>query len=556
MRWVKESPEILLKGEWVALRSIDGHSLPSIVVFAKKKFRGKWQRRIGEDLVEVLSEMGHPPGKTVTLGIANLQGGDARVLRDVPMTAENRAAIIRLKVAKESRARRQTRPGTIETVDLLGALKDFESSVDNRWSYRRARNTGIDAAIASLRTKTKAGLTPDEFGLELQKIIARGIDGHAGVRGYRITSAAKLPFLVEPSGQRFVAFRANRGALLDSNYPYVAKIDGKPIADWCEAAAPFIANGSPQYVRRHGLRWLRDLGFMRRAMKLPEKAAVEVELRSRDGKDSRVLEIPVANRTPTYGVWPRASSRILPGKVGYLRLPQMNRKAVEEIQNWMPKFKDSVGLVVDVRDNGGGLRDALRTLYSYLVPRQAKPRVFNAAAYRLHAQHARSHLEARFMYRAKASQWTSAERRAIARFAKRFKPEWQLPKGQFSKWHYMVLSPLEVTGLYHYKKPIIVLMNAKCFSATDIFLAGLKGVKGITLLGTASGGGSARSQTVRLGRTHFQLRIGSMASFQADGKLFDGHGVQPDVVLDAEPDYFIGGRDNQLAEAVRRISGR
>jgi C-terminal processing protease CtpA/Prc len=100
---------------------------------------------------------------------------------------------------------------------------------------------------------------------------------------------------------------------------------------------------------------------------------------------------------------------------------------------------------------------------------------------------------------------------------------------------------------------VIVLMNAKCFSATDIFLAGLKGMKGVLLLGTPSSGGSAFSQEVVLGATPLRLRIGSIASFQADGKLFDGNGIRPDVLMDAVPEYYTGGRDNVLEEAVKRI---
>jgi C-terminal processing protease CtpA/Prc len=98
-----------------------------------------------------------------------------------------------------------------------------------------------------------------------------------------------------------------------------------------------------------------------------------------------------------------------------------------------------------------------------------------------------------------------------------------------------------------------VLMNAKCFSATDIFLAGLKGMANVTLLGTPSGGGSAFTPDVILGATPLRLRIGSMVSFQADGRLVDGNGVRPDVVVEAAPEYYIGGRDNVLEEGVRRV---
>jgi C-terminal processing protease CtpA/Prc len=256
-------------------------------------------------------------------------------------------------------------------------------------------------------------------------------------------------------------------------------------------------------------------------------------------------------------MWPAGGSRLLEGRVGYLRLADMTQAAsVPEIKRWMPKFRDTAGLVVDVRDNGGGDRDALQLLYSYLAAPGDPPRVFTAAAYRLHEAHKEGHLAERSMYRAGAKEWAEPERRAVAEFAKTFRPKWELPKGQFSDWHYMTLRRLEEAGIYHYGKPVVVLMNAGCFSATDIFLAGLKGMKNVTLLGTPSGGGSAFVQTVALGPTPFRLRLGSMASFQADGKLFDGNGVSPDVVVEASPEYHIGGLDNVLAEAVKRVMAK
>jgi C-terminal processing protease CtpA/Prc len=47
-----------------------------------------------------------------------------------------------------------------------------------------------------------------------------------------------------------------------------------------------------------------------------------------------------------------------------------------------------------------------------------------------------------------------------------------------------------------------------------------------------------------------------MASFQADGKLFDGNGVSPDVVVEPVPEYHVGGRDNALDEALKWIKAR
>ena len=58
--------------------------------------------------------------------------------------------------------------------------------------------------------------------------------------------------------------------------------------------------------------------------------------------------------------------------------------------------------------------------------------------------------------------------------------------------------------------------------------------------------------TARLG--NFSARLASMASFQPDGRLFDGNGVQPDVHIDPFPEYYIGVRDNQFEAAVERIN--
>lgn len=75
-------------------------------------------------------------------------------------------------------------------------------------------------------------------------------------------------------------------------------------------------------------------------------------------------------------------------------------------------------------------------------------------------------------------------------------------------------------------------------------------MKNVLLFGTPSSGGCAFTQEITLGETQLTLRIGSMASFQA----FDRNGIYPNVLIDPVPEYFIGGRDNLLEEAMKRIT--
>jgi hypothetical protein len=453
----------------------------------------------------------------------------------------------------------QERPiSEVNSKTVAKALDAFKAALDERWSYRYANGADFDGAIAALRRRIKTGITRDEFGIELQKIIALGMDGHARVSGYSLPPGGRLPFLIEPGGERLVAFDPGRKAFLADGFPYLARIDGKDIAEWCAATAVLVPKGSPQYIRHRCLLHLRELDYWREAMNVPKKKTVEVELADKEGKARKLLILPVSQSLPAYGVWPPVGSRLLEGNVGYLRLASLRKAtSVAEIKEWMPRFRQTVGLIVDVRDNNGGERDALVHLYSYLAAPDDPPRVINTATYRLHPAHKEDHLaENHFMYRADAKEWSPQERQAIVKFVKAFKPQWELPKGHFSEWHYLILRRLNEPEIYHYDKPVIVLMNAKCFSATDIFLAGLKGMKNVLLLGTPSSGGSAYTQEIILGATALEVRIGSMASFQADGKLFDGNGNLPDVELEPVPEYYIGGRDNVLEEAVKRIQQR
>jgi hypothetical protein len=450
------------------------------------------------------------------------------------------------------------RPVSISETAASGVLDVFESALNDRWSYRHANGADFDSAIAALRKRIGGEISSDALGIELQKIVALGIDGHSGVSGYRLPPGGCLPFLIEREGERFVAVNPERKAFLAEGFPFLMRIDGKDVAEWCAAAAVLVPKGSPQYVRRRCLRLLLEIDYLRGVMHLPQRETVEVELANPDGKVRKTLTLAVAHAPPAYGVWPAGGSRLLEGNIGYLRLPNMvEASSVAEIKRWLPQFRDTAGLIVDVRDNNGGDRDALLLLYSYLAAPGDPPHVFTAAVYRLHSAHPENHLAKHHrMYRADAPAWTPQERKAVAEFANSFKPRWELPQGQFSAWHYMALSRRDEPDVYHYDKPVIVLMNSKCFSATDIFLAGLKGMKNVLLLGTPSSGGSAFTQEIILGATPLRLRIGSMASFQADGRLFDGNGVLPDVRVEPLPEYYAGGRDNQLDEAVKRIQAR
>jgi hypothetical protein len=84
---------------WLALNGI---KVEDIVASSKKQFGGLWQKRISEDLVEVLWDMGHKPGKTVKLRLSDLNTSQDVIIEKAPMTEENRAIVKNLQQADDA----------------------------------------------------------------------------------------------------------------------------------------------------------------------------------------------------------------------------------------------------------------------------------------------------------------------------------------------------------------------------------------------------------------------------------------------------------------------
>jgi len=418
--------------------------------------------------------------------------------------------------------------------DVREDLAFLRKSLEERFAY-------LDYGRVDLPTAPKRGMPRSDFALEVQKVMARFIDGHADVSDLP-RSRAFLPFLVESAQDRFVAFRPDRRGFVEDGFPWIESIDGRPMHEWVRKLAVVVPQGSPSYTTRNALRWLREIDLCRRIA--GDRARDDLEVVLSDGTKRRKLTLDLARRKPIYGPWPRPRRPGIDGDVGYLPIPEMDDDAARRVREWMPRFaKETKGLVIDVRGNGGGTREALLALHPWL---SADARVGSVAKHRF--AFPEDHLDARFMSRADDPRLSDAERALAKAFLATFRPEWEPPKAKFSEWHVLVLKGGGAGEGYAGK--VVVLMDDRCFSATDIFLGALKGLPNVTLLGRPSGGGSGFAQRFTLPRSGIEVRCASMASFTPEGRLYDLKGIEPDVAIEPQPAYFVeGGEDAMLAKA-------
>src|SRR4051812_44129381 len=90
VRWQESQPEVKVGDEWFKLVSLDGVPASEIVAFSRRTYGNLWGKRFEEDLIALLTAMGHEPKDTVRLVVTPVGSQETRTLEDVPMTRANR----------------------------------------------------------------------------------------------------------------------------------------------------------------------------------------------------------------------------------------------------------------------------------------------------------------------------------------------------------------------------------------------------------------------------------------------------------------------------------
>lgn len=432
-------------------------------------------------------------------------------------------------------------------MDYLQARLEDQSSYlllgkfDYKKAFRQLKNDYRDDA---------GGL---ELAQELQKIIAQIGDAHAGIE-VRLDDLDDryLPFVPADTSVGVVALNSGQSGFVDKDHPLLVAIDGLPLGKWLGIAANYVPQASPQLIRYQSLKQLRSIDRIRAELNLEQSEIVEITLQSLDGSSSRTVRLKTAGERLSNATLDLGDSGILDENIGYLRISSMYGSA-SDVFNSMMKFKNTDGLIIDVRDNRGGRYEILQALYGFFVADTAPPYVSNIAAYRLSSRFDGDHLHYRPTYRSNYEGWSGEQQASIKKAMSIFKPEWEIPEGKFSQWHFMVLGKSPGMNQYHYRQPVVVLSNAASFSATDGFLGAFADLPGVTLIGQPSGGGSGATQDFRLPNSGIEVALSSMASFRPSGRLYDGNGIEVDIELMPEPEDFLGKSDAVLENAIDRL---
>ena len=201
--------------------------------------------------------------------------------------------------------------------------------------------------------------------------------------------------------------------------------------------------------------------------------------------------------------------RILDCNIGYLVVESFENSTSSGRLNMM--FNNMAlcnGLIIDIRDNGGGDLTAAEFLASHFTEKKV---TVSYSCYKTGPGH-----------------------------------------NDFSKLYRNELSPAEYD--LRWIKPVVVLTNRGCFSSANDFAFTMKALENVTLMGDTTGGGGGMPMSSEL-PNGWVVRFSSAPTFDADMNHVE-FGVAPDIHVDMKDEDKQAGVDTYIESACRYINDK
>jgi len=231
--------------------------------------------------------------------------------------------------------------------------------------------------------------------------------------------------------------------------------------------------------------------------------------------------IPVFNRPRSANANPQAYPAILGGlkedgrvawavttnHIGFIAIfgwddPKIPAQCGEALE----QMRDTRGLIVDVRLNGGG----------------GEP---------LAEEFAGRFLEKEFVYAYSQFRNGPSHTNLTAKYERKIAPR----------------------GPWRYDRPVLLLIGQKCMSSDESFVGMMTGDPQVTTMGDHTCGSSGNPLMVKL-PLEMTVSVPQWIDYLPDGTPLDERGFQPQIPFQPAPGAFAGERDDLLAAALARLS--
>jgi hypothetical protein len=231
--------------------------------------------------------------------------------------------------------------------------------------------------------------------------------------------------------------------------------------------------------------------------------------------------VPVFNRPRASNANPRADQAIVgelsargpvawgvtTNKIGYLAIYAWNNEGIpSQCDEALEQMRDTRGLVVDVRLNGGGAEPLATEVAGRFLTNDF---VYGSDQFRNGPSH---------------TNLTAHNDRTV-----------------------------EPRGPWRYNRPVVLLIGQKCMSSNESFVGMMTGDPDLTTMGDHTCGSSGNPEIIHL-PLDMTVSVPQWIDYLPDGTVLDEHGFQPQVPFSGSPSAFAGDRDDLLTAALTRLA--
>lgn len=202
---------------------------------------------------------------------------------------------------------------------------------------------------------------------------------------------------------------------------------------------------------------------------------------------------------------------LFPENVGYIYYPSFSTTVSElGLDYVLAALSDSKALIIDIRDNGGGVLTNIDTFVGRFIDHEIPG---GSICHKTGPGH-----------------------------------------DDFSEPYFFTYKPAPDYRVKYLDKPIVLLTNRSCYSAANAFAAVMKSLPNVTLIGARTGGGGGLPWTSEL-PNGWSIRFSASPLYGPDGELTE-FGIDPTEGFECHSpaDELAAGYDNILSRAIEYLA--
>lgn len=368
-------------------------------------------------------------------------------------------------------------------------------------------NVDWDKTYLDYLSQVKSTKTTTEYYKVLQKFYAQLKDGHTNVYFPKELSKevnSRPPMRTELiEGRVFITKVFSDSLQKDGIIPglEILKIDDVPVLTYAgEFAAPYQSSSTPQDLE------IRTFSYS--LLSGPEKKPITLVLKNAKG---RIFTKTVA-RSGYHDIKQEQGLQYKEiNNIGYLTINNFeDEKIIRQFDSLFTQIDRTKGLIIDVRNNGGG-----DGYIGYHIIASLTNKPFKSSASSI--------------------------------------PKYISIPGIGMQWNRNNAEDIDPNGKQYYNKPVVLLVSARTFSAAEDFTVAFDYMKRGKLIGQPTGGSTGQPIGFDLPGGGSARVCGKHDTFP-DGKEFIGVGVIPDIIIQKTIKDLTGNKDAVLDKALALLN--